>query len=161
VAVLVVAIVALRHPKGRSVQAGRHTGTATAAAPSTPPVSTPHTATSAPSSPAGSGTSTTTSGTAAKQPLVVLNNTTITGLAQQAAQRFSAGGWTVSKYDNYQNDIVSTCAYYDPSVPGAEAAAQALQQQFPAIKRVKPQFAELASWHSPIVVILTPDYSSG
>jgi hypothetical protein len=63
----------------------------------------------------------------------------------------------VTRFDNYQNDILSTCAYYDPSVDGAEAAAQALQQQFPAIKRVKPRFAELPS--GPIVVVLTPDYS--
>ena len=59
------------------------------------------------------------------------------------------------------NDILSTCAYYDPSVVGAQAAATALQAQFPAIKRVEPQFAELAAYNSPIVVILTPDYPGG
>ena len=92
--------------------------------------------------------------------MVVLNNTTITGLAKQAEQTFEQGGWTVTAANNYQNDILSTCAYYDPSVVGAKAAAEALQRQFPGIKRVEPQFAELASWHSPIVVILTPDWAT-
>jgi hypothetical protein len=91
-------------------------------------------------------------------PLVVLNNTTIHGLAAQAQQRFEAGGWTVTKTDNYQNEILSTCAYYDPSSAGAQAAATALQQQFPAIRRVKPKFDGLPA--GPVVVVLTPDYSS-
>jgi hypothetical protein len=63
----------------------------------------------------------------------------------------------VSSFGNYQNDILSTCAYYDPGVPGAQQAAQALQQQYPTIKRVQPKFAELPA--GPIVVVLTPDYS--
>jgi LytR cell envelope-related transcriptional attenuator len=91
------------------------------------------------------------------EPLIVLNNTTTQGLASRAAERFEAGGWTVSHFDNYQNDIASTCAYYDPSDPSAEAAAQALQEQFPAIKRIKPKFAELPA--GPVVVVLTPDYT--
>jgi len=90
----------------------------------------------------------------------VLNNTTTTGLAQEASKRFERGGWTVTKYDNYQNDIISTCAYYDPDVSGARAAAQALREQYPTIKRVEPQFSELSSWNSPVVVILTPDYQA-
>jgi hypothetical protein len=52
---------------------------------------------------------------------------------------------------------VSTCAYYDDSDPGAKAAAQALQAQYPTIKRVEPKFPQLPS--GPVVVVLTPDYS--
>jgi hypothetical protein len=92
--------------------------------------------------------------------LVVLNNTTIHGLAQATAQKFTAAGWTVTTYDNYQKYIAETCAYYDPDVPGAQAAAEELRTQFPSITQVQPQFADLASWHSPIVVILTPSYQS-
>ena len=73
----------------------------------------------------------------------MLNNTTTSGLAKVAAARFQAAGWTVSDTGNLTNDIVSTCAYYDPSADGAEAAAQALQPQFPTIKRVAPKFPEL------------------
>ena len=92
-------------------------------------------------------------------PLVVLNNTTIRGLAAQAADTFKAGGWTVTSTGNLTNDIVSTCAYYDPANYAAKAAALALQAQFPAIKRTEPKFAELPA--GPIVVVLTPDYSTG
>jgi hypothetical protein len=60
---------------------------------------------------------------------------------------------------NLTNDIISTCAYYDPDVSGAKAAAQALRTQFPVIQRVQPKFAELPS--GPVVVVLTPDYLSG
>lgn len=96
---------------------------------------------------------------AGRLPLVVLNDTTVTGLAQQAQQTFQAGGWTVSSVGNLTNDIISTCAYYDPTVTGAEAAATALRAQFPAIKRVQPKFAGLPA--GPVVVVLTPDYTSG
>jgi hypothetical protein len=90
---------------------------------------------------------------------VVLNNTTITGLAVRAQSNFVAGGWTVTSTGNLQNEIISTCAYYDPAVAGAQAAAGRLQQQFPAIKRAAPKFAGLPA--GPIVVVLTPDYVSG
>jgi hypothetical protein len=151
----------VRNPKSTHPSAGKRitaSSTVTVTRSSTPHTSPPASHTSTGSS-SGSSRSSSSPSRAAKQPLVVLNNTTISGLAERAAQRFEDGGWTVTKYDNYQNDILSTCAYYDPSVAGAQAAAEALQQQYPTIKRVKPQFAELASWHSPIVVILTPDYS--
>lgn len=72
--------------------------------------------------------------------------------------RFEGGGWNVTTYDeNYSNSIISTCAYYDPAVNGAKAAALALQRQYPTIKRVMPRFRELPD--SPIVVVLTKDYS--
>src|SRR5439155_10104748 len=96
-----------------------------------------------------------TSGASVKDvPLVVLNNTTVGGLAAGAAHRFEDGGWTVTSFGNYQNDILSTCAYYDPSSAGAQAAARALQRQFPTIKRVEPKFPELPA--GPVVVVLTP-----
>ncbi len=91
-------------------------------------------------------------------PLIVLNNTTIPGLAKAAAQRFAAGGWTVTDTANLRDTIISTCAYYDPAVPDAKAAAQALRAQYPTIKRVKAKFAQLP--RGPVVVVLTPDYSA-
>ncbi len=53
-------------------------------------------------------------------PLVVLNNTTIKGLATQAAARFESGGWKVTSSGNLTNEIISTCAYYDASRPAGE-----------------------------------------
>lgn len=156
VVVLVVAVVAIRHPHTSSTRAGSITASPTHHA--SPPVT--HTASTHPASSAAShaSTSSTSASAAGKLPLVVLNNTTVSGLAKQAAQTFEAGGWTVTTYGNYTNDIVSTCAYYDPAYPGAQAAAEALRAQFPAIKRDLPKFAGLPA--GPIVVVLTPDYLS-
>ena len=159
VAVLVVAIIALRHPQGHTARAGAPTASPTrntvtarpsssSAAPSTPAPSTPSSpSTSAsPSVPAGG-----------KVPLIVLNQTSTIGLAAKAGATFQAGGWTVSSVGSLRNDVIATTAYYDPTVAGAQAAAEALQVQFPAVKRVLPKFAELPA--GPIVVVLTSDYA--
>lgn len=164
--VLVVALFALRHPSGQdtTVDAGRTSRVGTVKqSPSTKHA----TAKAAPSSPArslhlGSPTkhgSSQPSESPRAVPLIVLNNTTTQGLAAEAAAVFKSGGWTVTRFDNYRNDIVSTCAYYDPAEPSAKSAAEALRRQYPTIKRVAPKFAELPS--GPIVVVLTPDYSAG
>ncbi|MCU1657483.1 MAG: glycoprotein, partial [Pseudonocardiales bacterium] len=160
VVILVIALIALRHPQGHGAQAGSATHTPTSTHASTSRAATPTATSTAPhaSGSTSSSTSATTT-TPGKLPLVVLNNTTVQGLAQQAKATFEAGGWTVTSLGNYQNDIISTCAYYDPSVTGALDAATALQAQFPAIKRVRPKFAGLPG--GPVVVVLTPDYTSG
>ena len=160
VAVLVIAVIALRSPNGHGTTAGRVTTRQS----STPkPAPTPKsTAKSSPPKPATRTTHAapvTHSSTAAvvKMPLVVLNNTKVTGLAALARTRFEAGGWTVTSTGNLVNNILSTCAYYDPGVTGSEASARALQAQFPAIKRVVAKFDGLSA--GPIVVVLTSDYS--
>lgn len=166
VVVLAVAVFAIRNP---------HTGSGAAAAgSSTTPVPTSSSASHSRSKGASqtvtgsqipirtdstSGAASTTSLSEAQQtPLIVLNNSTISGLAAQAAQQFENGGWTVTRYGNLQNVIISTCAYYDPADPTAKAAAKALKQQFTGIKRVRPKFPELPA--GPIVVVLTGDYSA-
>jgi hypothetical protein len=151
--VLAVAIIALREPNGHVSGSGASNvadRTQTSSTPTSPSSSAPSTSAS---------TSQPPSSTDLKSvPLIVLNNSTVTGLAARAAQQFEQGGWTVTNYDNLQNDIISTCAYYDPSAPNARAAAKALHRQFPGIDRVKPKFPELPS--GPIVVVLTGDYST-
>jgi cytoskeletal protein RodZ len=162
VVVLVIALIALRQPDGH--QAALHT-TAVAAS-SSASVSAPASS-SSPSSSAASSSSpapATTSATPTPTtnplkaiPLVVLNNTNKPGLAETAASRFTAGGWAVTSTGNLDNTIISTCAYYDPTVTNAQAAATALMAQFPAIKRVVAKFNGLPA--GPIVVVLTTDYS--
>ena len=155
VAVLIVALYALQGPSGHSTGAGLATTTVTSTPKSSPkpsPKSTP--ASSATTRPTSRPT---TSGATAKLPLVVLNNTRVVGLAQRAKVRFEAGGWTVTSTGNLSNNILSTCAYYDPADAGAAAAARALQTQFPAIKRTAPKFDGLPA--GPVVVVLTSDYS--
>lgn len=161
VAVLVVAVIALRNPKRPATAAGSPTvaPSSQSAAPSAGPSGSPGSRSSGSSSAAPSSATSSSGSLIGALPLIVLNNTTITGLAQQAAQRFEHGGWTVTRYGNLQNDILSTVAYYDPSVPTAKATALALQRQYPTIKRVVPKFPELPS--GPIIVVLTPDYSPG
>ena len=164
VAVLVVAIVALQHPQGHSVKAGAPTATpgrntvtarpsTSSATPSTTSATTATPAATTP--PASSPSSTVPAG--GKASLVVLNQTSTAGLAGRAQTLFQNGGWTVSSIGSLHNDVLSTTAYYDPAVPGAQAAAGALQAQFPAIKRVLPRFAGLPA--GPVVVVLTSDYS--
>jgi len=155
IAVLVVAVIALREPNGHvAAQVGSSSvGKKT----STTPRPSSSRSSSHSSAPRKGDTKASASASVKDVPLIVLNNTTVTGLAQTAAERFQQGGWTVTSYANYQNDIASTCAYYDPAEAGAKAAAKALQQQYPTIKRVKQRFAELPS--GPVVVVLTPDYS--
>ncbi len=165
VVVLIVAIIALRNPKHSATTAGSDTRTSTPSA--SVPLSTP--ATNAPSSPTSTAKSTstvpsstapTTASAIGSLPLVVLNDTSTANLARDAAQRFEGGGWNVTSFDeNYQNDIISTVAYFDPNVAGAERAAKALQKQYPTIKRVVPKFPQLPA--GPIVVVLTSDYTPG
>ena len=168
VAVLVVAVVALRHPKNASTNAGSDTRTVT-----------PSSTASLTGSPSGSrskSTSSTRTGTSGSSsrtssshteptaigslPLIVLNDTHTSNLAHDAAIRFEGGGWNVTSYDEgYSNNILSTAAYYDPDVSGAKRAALALQKQYPTIKRVVPKFTGLPK--GPVVVVLTTDYSPG
>jgi LytR cell envelope-related transcriptional attenuator len=160
VVVAIVAIVALQHPNGRqakpvSLKTSTSTVTATATKTTTntpPPPSHPSTPISTPSGTPGSSTS-----SGHPIPLLVLNTTSINGLGDTATQQFEASGWTVTNTENYSNDILSTCAYYDPSDPANQQQAEQLQQEFPAIKRVKERFPDLPA--GPIVVALTSDYS--
>jgi hypothetical protein len=153
--VLLVAVAALKHPQSSQAAPATptpHTTTRTVA-PSSPTV---HRSTSAPA-PSSTKTSTAALPPATATPLVIMNNTTTSGLAASAESRFEAAGWTVTSIGTMSNDIISTAAYYDPAVAGAKRAALALQKAFPVIKRVVPRFPELAS--GPVVVVLAWDYS--
>jgi hypothetical protein len=154
VAVLIVAVLALRNPRHGAAVAGTDTNHSTAQAPSS-------------SASASSGAAPTKSISASthheaaigSKPLIVLNQTTTPNLAGDAAARFRAGGWKIaSTQEGYRNDVITTTAYYDPSVAGAKRAAQALRHQYPTIHRVTTRFAQLPP--GPVVVVLTSDYAS-
>ncbi len=163
VAVAVLAIVALGQPKGhQAAKANSSAAAVTSPRPSTtPPTTSAAPSTSKSSSTSSSPTSSTTASTAGigvkSVPLVVLNSTSQSGLAASAAKTFVAGGWTVTSSGNIVNNILSTCAYYDPSDPQNQVAAEALMAQFPSIKRVVQKFSGLPA--GPIVVVLTSDYA--
>jgi hypothetical protein len=162
VSVAVIAVLALNHPASSQAAASENRKLAT-----TPnhPASSPAGATSRPSTASGSASPTAAGDSAGgttsvagsgKLPLIVLNNTSDTP-AGVAADRFRQAGWTVTDISTFDGGILSTAAYYDPNVSGAESAANELQQQFPAIHRVKPKFDGLPD--GPIVIVLTSDYS--
>ena len=151
VAVLIVAFFALRHPHHAATAAGTDTRKTTPSASQS--VAASSSASTSPSASSGNGSA------IGSKPLIVLNQTTTPDLAAQAAQRFRSGGWRVtSAQDGYQNDVITTTAYYDPTVPGAQRAADALRKQYSTIHRVAERFPQLPP--GPVVVVLTPDYSS-
>jgi hypothetical protein len=159
IAVLVVAVIALRNPHHGATAAGTDTHQSTPQ----PAPSVPASGASAPASGSGSGpssgTSTGTSSIVGSKPLIVLNQTTTPDLAAQAAQRFEHAGWRVSStQEGYQNDVITTTAYYDPAIAGAKRAALALQRQFATIHRVAQRFPQLPA--GPVVVVLTTDYAA-
>ena len=174
VSVAAIAVVALNGPPSQQVagasetlQAANSVGSATSKPSPSSSARSSHsptgsaTATSGGASPSGntdpSGDPTASSdGSAGKLPVIVLNNTSATP-GSVAADRFRQAGWTVSDVSTFTGDILSTAAYYDPNVAGASSAATELQQEFPAIHRVKPKFDGLPE--GPIVVVLTSDYS--
>jgi hypothetical protein len=168
VSVAAIAVVALNGPPSQQVASASETlRTAHPAGSSTPgpsPSSSSRssdssagsaTASSGSSSPSGDSTAS-SNGSTGKLPVIVLNNTSATP-GSVAANRFRQAGWPVSDVSTFTGDILSTAAYYDPNVAGANSAATELQQEFPAIHRVKPKFDGLPA--GPIVVVLTSDYS--
>lgn len=164
VIVLVVAVLALVNRHGTNNTANRTvivTGTPSRSnVPESPSVSkssgSPTTRSSSPTSaPAGSTSASSSPPAAGALPVVVLNNTRLSGLGARAAAELQAQGYTVTSVGNYRNNIVSTCAYYDPSTPGAEQAAAALQSKFSWIARTKAKFDGLPA--GPVVLVLTAD----
>jgi hypothetical protein len=137
IAVAAIAVAALSHPKGR--QAAKATGvSSSSSSSSSTSASTKPSVTASKTAPSKtkSAPSTKPSQRAARPAVLVLNNSNTAGLADTAVGRFRAGGWTASNGGNFSGDILSTAAYYDPSISGARTAAEALQAQFPAIDRV-------------------------
>ncbi|MFJ8916385.1 LytR C-terminal domain-containing protein [Amycolatopsis sp. NPDC102389] len=87
----------------------------------------------------------------------VYNNSTIQGLAEQAAKDFRASGWNVSEVKGYPGRLPETVAYYRPGTD-EEAAAKALALEFGF--RAEPRFKEIENIGPGVIVILTKDYKS-
>jgi hypothetical protein len=150
-----IAYIALGHPHGRQAGLLRPLASAPSGAPGTAAAGQRPAGRQNPV-PAGYGA---TPGSPAGTPLIVLDNTSRPALARTATALFQRAGWTVTETSTFDGDILSTAAYYDPAVTGAQAAAEALQLQFPVIQRVRPKFDGLP--RGPVVVVLTYDYSQG
>lgn len=136
-------------PPSTSLAEGVDSPSPSAAPTSRPSVSTPSVPPTAAASPTTTAPATPAPAGPLRAPLTVLNNSTESGLAADAAARFRAGGWTVARVGNFTGRIAETTVYYDP---GQEPVARALAAQFPAIVRVLPRFAGLPGAGLTVVV---------
>jgi LytR cell envelope-related transcriptional attenuator len=87
--------------------------------------------------------------------VVVLNETSRSGLAAAVADRLRGNGWTVSGVGNFRGAVPATTVYYPA---GHAAAAQAAANSLPTPPRVLPRFGNLST--SRLTVIVTTNYPS-
>lgn len=124
-------------------------GSTSAPAPPPPPTTT---------APPGGTTTSTAPDPEKSVPVRVYNNSTIKGLAAEAAEDLTAAGWTVAEVGNYgAGRIPTTTVYYTPGT-AEEAAARALGEEFGM--RVEDRFTGIQDANPGVIVIVTNDYRS-
>jgi hypothetical protein len=88
----------------------------------------------------------------------VYNNSTIHGLAAEAAQDFRSSGWNVAEVSNYSAGIIPvTTAYYRPGTD-EETAAKALATEFGL--RAEARFDGIKESSPGVIVIVTNNYKT-
>jgi hypothetical protein len=95
---------------------------------------------------------------AARAALTVLNNSTIRGLADQAAAQVQDRGWQVAQVGNFAGRLAVTTVYYTPGDGAGQAAANELAREFPQIDQVLPRYAGLPPTPAGIVLVVTKDW---
>lgn len=85
--------------------------------------------------------------------VVVLNQTSRSGLAGSVADQLRGKGWTVPAVGNFRGIVPATTVYYPV---GAEAAAQAAAESLPTSPRIRPRFGNLST--SRLTVVVTDSY---
>jgi hypothetical protein len=86
----------------------------------------------------------------ATAPLIVLNNSTRSGLASAVASQATHKGWPVSQVGNLQRIVAKTTVYY---APGRHAAAVHLAHQFASVQRIAPNRAGHMHGHGLTLVV--------
>ncbi|MEU3274641.1 LytR C-terminal domain-containing protein [Saccharomonospora sp. NPDC006951] len=86
----------------------------------------------------------------------VYNNSTIKGLAHDAAGDFTAQGWNVVETANYSAGVIPTTTVYFRQGTDEERAARELADQFGM--RVEPRFEGIAKSSPGLIVIVTKDF---
>ncbi|MGH3564737.1 MAG: LytR C-terminal domain-containing protein [Pseudonocardia sp.] len=86
----------------------------------------------------------------------VYNNSTIEGLAAQAAADFETAGWTVTEAKGYPFGTIPTSTVYYRPETSEVAAAEALANQFGL--RSEPRFEGIQGASAGLIVIVTKDY---
>jgi len=93
---------------------------------------------------------------AARGPVRVYNNSTITGLATRAASDFRADGWQVGQIANYSSgNIPTSTVYYRPGT-AEQSAASSIASEFGL--RAEPRFSGIDDATPGLIVIVTNDY---
>ena len=90
-----------------------------------------------------------------RAPLTVLNNSTISGLADRAASEAQQRGWQIAQVGNFAGRLPTTTVYYDPGDAAEEAAARQLAEEFPQVEQVLPRYAGLPPTPPGIVLVVT------
>jgi hypothetical protein len=85
--------------------------------------------------------------------VVVLNQTSRSGLAGSVADRLRASGWEVPAVGNFRGIVPATTVYYPA---GAEADALAVARDLPTEPRVRPRFGNLSTTR--LTVVVTDSY---
>ncbi len=86
-------------------------------------------------------------------PVIVLNQTSVSGLAAAFQAQLEAGGWTVAGIDDFRGNVPATTVYFPP---GLRPVAKALMAQFPEIGRIRPAFPGIST--TQLTVILSKDF---
>jgi len=76
-----------------------------------------------------------------RPPVVVLNQTTVEGLAARTAEALEEAGWEVVEVASFRSDVPETTVYYPVDM---EEAAIAMEAEWDGIDRVMPVFAGLS-----------------
>ena len=93
---------------------------------------------------------------AARGPVRVYNNSTITGLAARAANDFRADGWQVGQVANYSSgNIPTSTVYYRPGTAEQTAARRSPRSSACA---AEPRFSGIDDATPGLIVIVTNDY---
>ncbi len=87
--------------------------------------------------------------------VVVLNQTSRSGLAASVAARLRAQGWTVIAVGNFRGVVPATTVYYPA---GQQAAALSVAAHLPTPPRVRPRFGNLST--ARLTVVVTTNYPS-
>jgi LytR cell envelope-related transcriptional attenuator len=90
------------------------------------------------------------------QPVRVYNNSTVSGLGEQAADDLRAVGWNVISVGNYPYGTIPTSSVYFRPGTAEQQAAEDIADDFGM--KVQPRFTGLNTFPDGVIVIVTKDY---
>jgi len=130
--------------------------TVAVAAPPAAPAPAPAPAPAAPQVGTGTGGGGGGGSAAARGPVRVYNNSTVTGLAARAANDFRADGWQVGAVSNYSSGVIPTSTVYYRPGTAEQSAASTIASEFGL--RAEPRFSGIDDATPGLIEIVTNDY---